>query len=282
MFFVPILAFCLRLRITCASFLLMAKEIDHDLLRSPDARRVSDAVEKIGRGAIERIEESLPGAIAGGQGEVRAYVSAYRDLTQQILGVLPQSPAPRTAPWSSAVLEREAMSAPFTDWVGTLGAGKGTATAIIATLRKMIPNASPLASPPGRRQPKWEMDEAAVSRFYRAVLDELESASAPFERIRGVLGINRTELAHLFGVRRQALDHWSANGVPADRQEKLATLGEIADLLVAKLKADRIPGVVRRPAVAYGGRSALEAIADGEAELVLAELRDAFDWASAA
>lgn len=61
----------------------------------------------------------------------------------------------------------------------------------------------------------------------------------------------------------------------------LATIGEIADLLAAKLKADRIPGVVRRPASAYGNRSALDAIADDEQELVLAELRDAFDWSAA-
>jgi hypothetical protein len=45
---------------------------------------------------------------------------------------------------------------------------------------------------------------------------------------------------------------------------------------------DRIPGVVRRPGPAYGGRSALDAIAGDDQELVLAELRDAFDWAAAA
>lgn len=106
--------------------------------------------------------------------------------------------------------------------------------------------------------------------------------SLPLVRLRTVLGLNRTELARLFGVRRQAVDQWSAHGVPADRQEKLATLGAIADLLEAKLKADRIPGVVRRAAPAFDGRSALEAIAAGDQDAVLDELRDAFDWASAA
>lgn len=70
--------------------------------------------------------------------------------------------------------------------------------------------------------------------------------------------------------------------MPADRQEKLATLGAIADLLEAKLKPDRIPGVVRRAAPAFGGRTALEAIAQGDQDVVIDELRDAFDWASAA
>ena len=108
------------------------------------------------------------------------------------------------------------------------------------------------------------------------------SSGAPVERICAVLGVNGTELAGLFGVRRQAIDQWASRGVPASRQEKLATVGAIADLLSAKLKADRIPGVVRRPAVAYGGRTALAAIADDDQDLVLAELRDSFDWSSPA
>jgi hypothetical protein len=59
-----------------------------------------------------------------------------------------------------------------------------------------------------------------------------------------------------------------------------ADLEEIADLLAAKLKRDRIPDVVRRAAPAYGGRSILQAIGDGDEELVLDELRNAFNWAS--
>ena len=62
----------------------------------------------------------------------------------------------------------------------------------------------------------------------------------------------------------------------------MRSLGEIADLLAVKLKRDRIPDVVRRAAPAYGGRSILQAIGDGDEKLVLDELRDAFDWAAAA
>lgn len=104
----------------------------------------------------------------------------------------------------------------------------------------------------------------------------------PLGRIATVLCLTRTELAWLFGVRRQALDQWEARGLPAARQEKLATLGAIADLLAAKLKRDRIPGVARRQTPAYGGRTMLAAIADNDQDLVLAELRDAFDWSIAA
>ena len=112
--------------------------------------------------------------------------------------------------------------------------------------------------------------------------DELARVRTPLDRVASVLGLSRTELAHLFGVRRQAIEQWEARGVPGERQEKLATLDAIVDLLTAKLKADRIPGVVRRPAAAYGDKSILEAITAGNEALVLVELRNAFDWAAAA
>jgi DNA-binding XRE family transcriptional regulator len=104
----------------------------------------------------------------------------------------------------------------------------------------------------------------------------------PLDRIAAALSLNRTELARLFGVRRQAIEQWEMRGTPGERQEKLATIGAIVDLLSAKLKRDRIPGVVRRTASAYGGRSILDAIAAGDEESVLDELRDAFDWATTA
>lgn len=104
----------------------------------------------------------------------------------------------------------------------------------------------------------------------------------PLDQIAAAFSLSRTELARLFGVRRQALDQWGTRGLPAARQEQLATLGAIADLLTAKLKPDRIPGVVRRRTPAYGERTLLEAVADGDQDLVLAELRDAFDWSTAA
>lgn len=108
------------------------------------------------------------------------------------------------------------------------------------------------------------------------------SPETPLEQIAIGFGLSRTDLARLFGVRRQALDQWEARGLPAARQEKLATVGAIADLLTAKLKPERIPGVVRRRTPAYGERTLLEAVAEGDEELVLAELRDAFDWSAGA
>jgi hypothetical protein len=254
-------------------------------LMGPNPGRVADVAAQIGGNSLKEIESNFQGAIGGDPRQVRAYVAAYRELIARILDVVDESHrdlAVSGASWMKTALERGAIGAPFTVWARMLGPSRGVAVAIVAGLREMLPGAEPLQAPAGGLLPEWTLDEAAVARFYRAVLGELERSKGPLERIRVVLGISRTELARLFGVRRQALEQWSVRGVPGDRQEKLATLGEISDLLAAKLKADRIPGVVRRAAAAYGGRSALAAIADGDEERVLAELRDAFDWAAAA
>lgn len=267
--------------------------------------RVADAAERIAGAPMRDIEASLPGALAGERAQLRDYVEAYRSLTSQVLDAIGQARpdlvlvdeahkflllgevktstrARGTADFVKVALEQEAMSVPFSAWVGTLGAGRGTAVALVAHLRNTLPGTEPLVLPRTRRLPDWPLDEQRFASFSRGVFDELARVRAPLEQIASALGLSQTELAGLFGVRRQAIDQWQTRGVPAERQEKLATLGEIADLLTAKLKRERIPGVVRRPAPAYGERSVLQAIAQGDENLVLAELRDAFDWASTA
>ena len=103
-------------------------------------------------------------------------------------------------------------------------------------------------------------------------------ADAALDHLEVSFGISASELAKLFGVRRQAVEQWRERGIPGERQLKLARLGEIADFLALRVKADRIPAVVRRQCEAYSDRSILDAIADGREDLVLDELRAAFDW----
>lgn len=256
----------------------MGGVVDRILVGS-EPGRVAGAVKQVAGGALAEIEGSLPGALAGDRRQVRLYVAAYRRLAGRVLDAVGE---PAETPWFRAALEQSAMSAPFSDWVGQMGVEEGTGVAFVALLRERLPGVEPLRPASKRRLPDWDLDAPDVLRFYRAVVDELERAEMPLERVQAELGLSRTEFAGLFGVRRQALDHWEATGVPAERQEKLATVEGIADLLAAKLKGERVPGVVRRPSSAYGGRSALDAIAAGDQDLVLAELRDAFDWAAAA
>jgi len=284
------------------------------VLREPTPAKLADATERIAGEPMSEIETSLPGALAGERERVREYVYAYKELAGAVLdeiglarpdmilvdeahrsvalvevkstaGNRPKTASgPRSAhtDWVTAALTQEAMSAPFSEWVEALGAGRGTAVAMIEHLRKGVPGGQSLRAPRELRLPDWALDERRVLGFHRAVLEELTRARSPLEQIAAVLGLSQTELARLFGVRRQAIEQWQSRGVPSDRQEKLATLGAIADLLAAKLKRERIPGVVRRKADAYGGRSILQAIAAGDEQLVFEELRSAFDWAATA
>ena len=104
-----------------------------------------------------------------------------------------------------------------------------------------------------------------------SLLDEIEAS----------FGLSKTELGRLFGVSRQAVDQWRVRGVPGDRQEKAATIAATADLLSHQLKAERLPGIARRPARAYGGLTMLEMIERDRHRDLLERVRAAFDWASA-
>jgi DNA-binding XRE family transcriptional regulator len=242
------------------------------------------AVRKIAGEAMAEIEVALPRAIRGDRQQLDIYVSAANLMNERLLKAAQAArpDATKSALWTKAMLQGGAINAPFSPWVGVMGPGKGVALAMVSLLRQTLPDTAPLESPPRRLPPDWNLNDRDAVRFYRAVTDLLEKAEAPLERVRRALDLNRTELAALFGVTRQAVERWEAQGVPSERQDKLSTIGAIVDLLETQLKPDRIAGVARRAAPAYGDRSILDAIAAGEEELVLAELRKAFDWAAAA
>jgi DNA-binding XRE family transcriptional regulator len=295
------------LRFGCATFLKAMASVIDNLLEEPRSSRIAGAAEKIGKEAIGQIEESLPRALAGDLEQVWTYMSAYCSLTDNILDAVSEhrpdlltvdedknvliveikrsrnrSAKGEAMPWLKASLASEAMSAPFSEWVGSLGAGRGTAVALVELVRRALPETKPVNTPQKRQRPEWEIDSGDVVRFYRAVTEFLEQREHPLERVQRVLDLNRTELAKLFGVSRQAIERWERQAIPAERQERLASVAAICDLLSGNLKSERIPGAVRRPAPAYGGRSILEAVAAGDDDLVLGELRDAFDWTSGA
>jgi hypothetical protein len=93
------------------------------------------------------------------------------------------------------------------------------------------------------------------------------------------LELSETELGHLFGVTRQAVGQWRERGVPSNRMAKVATVAAICDLLDHRLKPERIPGIARRPAKAYGGLSMLEMIERNRQDELQALIRRSFDWA---
>jgi hypothetical protein len=102
------------------------------------------------------------------------------------------------------------------------------------------------------------------------------------DEIQYGFGLSSSELGRLFGVSRQAVEQWRARGIPTARQEKAATVAAIADLLSHQLKPERLPGIARRRAPAYGGRTMLQMIERDYHRELLERVRDSFDWATAA
>lgn len=102
------------------------------------------------------------------------------------------------------------------------------------------------------------------------------------DEIQGAFGLSKSELGRLFGVSRQAVDQWRARSIPGGRQEKAATIAALADLLSHQLKAERLPGIARRPSRAYGGLTMLEMLERDRHRELLERVRRSFDWATAA
>lgn len=208
--------------------------------------------------------QCLPTALAGDERAGRRYARAWRELVRAIV-----SDRPRVPPSAPDVLEHLALTAPF-DPGGPLRALVSVAAGIIPDMEPVtIPRTAPVALP-------RSLD---YRRFARAVLAELSRGGSGLERLVDAWGLTITDVARLFGVRRQAVQQWLEEGVPAARQPKLLTVLEIADLLERNLRPDRTPGVVRAPADAYEGRSMLELIAADRHQELLENVRRSFDWA---
>lgn len=94
--------------------------------------------------------------------------------------------------------------------------------------------------------------------------------------------LSKSEMGRLFGVSRQAIAEWEQHGIPVARQPKATVVAAIGDLLSHQLKPERIPGIARRRAPAYGNRTMLEMIAADQHEELLAITRRSFDWARTA
>lgn len=115
--------------------------------------------------------------------------------------------------------------------------------------------------------------EAPDQNWLRILADDLDRQvrTAPLERIETLWGLSAAEAARAFGVSRQAYSKWRRSGVPAERAPALADLSAATDLLDHRVKRERIPAVVRRPAANLGGRSLFEIACEGRH----AEVREA-------
>jgi DNA-binding transcriptional regulator YdaS (Cro superfamily) len=183
-----------------------------------------------------------------------------------------------------------AAIAPCSGWVARTGLGRGIALKLLAEIREQVPGAIPLVPKAGLCT-HWASGDAvrtAVRLIERAVGRQSEDDERPvgsarlLKRSMELFGLDKTELARLFGVRRQAVEQWERRGVPAERQAKLATVVAVGELLARRLRPGLLPGVARRQAAAYHGRTMLEMIRQDRHDELLEDVRESFDWASTA
>lgn len=109
------------------------------------------------------------------------------------------------------------------------------------------------------------IEQAPDMAWLRTLTDELDRVvrQDPLERLTRLWGLSNAEAARLFGVSRQAFSKWFATGIPLDRVTAVADLAAATDLLDRRIKRERIPAVVRRPAPLLGGRSLFDLACEG-------------------
>ena len=268
------------------------------LFVADDAHEVLGCLRSFDDGALlDRLSVDLDAALHGSDDATRRYLSGYRQLTRCLL-----SEAGKTRPDLIVDLEGEptladvhghparavlatlhnaSADAPFTTWSSHFDLGDAVALHLTSRVRAMC-GVAILDAP---AEPlRFDYDDLLAERFVRRVRAHLNDPDdeQPLERLMRFYKLSKSELGRLFGVSRQAIDGWLANGVPPDREDKLGVLLALTDLLERKLKPDRAPGVARRKADAYGGLTMLDMIAADRQRELLDTTRESFDWSQAA
>jgi hypothetical protein len=268
------------------------------LLDVVDVREATAAIDAAAPGSRQRLTAALRDAFRGKPHAARSYIKAYGELAVSLLAAV-QKARPdlverdedgRYCVRSRGRCSREAVEmlndfaaeAPFSPWAQPRSPGTGVALELLARVRAIVPGAAPLPLPAGATYPSIPPDSGVLREWMDDVRLELRKGESDLARIQAVFGLSVTEVAQLFGVRRQAVSAWLATGVPPARRAKVATVAAIADILAYRLKHERIPGIVRRVAPAYGDRSMVEVIAADEQEWLLASVRESFDYSSTA
>jgi hypothetical protein len=274
-------------------------------LKTPQA--AAKEVERHFPAEVRSLEETVRRASTGDPDAAREYVMHWRRLADGLLTVLRQQrpdlvleapdgrlvivdvkgdPVETTSDRLLAV----AAVAPCSGWIARAGVGRGLALRLLAEIREEVPGSVPLV-PKAGLCPHWVSGEAlrtAVRLIERVLGEESESdqrvpgSAMLLKRAMELFELDRTELAAIFGVRRQAVEQWERRGVPAARRGKLATMVAIGELLTRRLRPSLLPGVARRAAPAYQGLTMLEMIRRDRHDDLLEDVRRSFDWATTA
>ncbi|MCD6497644.1 MAG: hypothetical protein J7M25_04975 [Deltaproteobacteria bacterium] len=239
---------------------------------------------------LDTIDLVAKDALRGRPRASRSYARAYESLLNRMI----ESFGARTSRLAASIALTEAPNLLVSNWVQRFGPGAGVAVALVERIRRAVEppylqevhGLTPtLASRDGFVFSLEEVDAVRFERFRRYVVRELRTArrQTPLHIIAEVFDLNDTELARLFGITRQAVQKWLRTGnVPGDRRAKVVTTLQIAEVLLRNLKPDRIPGIVRKPAGWFAGKSIVEMISDDRHDAVLDRIRASFDWSATA
>jgi len=274
-------------------------------LKKPEA--IADELERHFPSEVRSLEETARRASTGDAMAAREYLVHWRQLADGFLSLLHRQQPEVIVEQSDGrlliidangdatetTLDRllaVAPVAPCSGWIARVGPGRGMALRLLAELREEVPGASPLV-PKAGLCPHWVSGDAlrtAVRLIGHALAEPLEredrsaGSTSLLKRAMELFELDKTELATLFGVRRQAVEQWERRGVPAERRAKLATMVAVGELLARKLRPGLLPGVARRRAPAYQGRTMLQMIKDDRHDALLEDVRTSFDWATTA
>jgi hypothetical protein len=268
------------------------------LLDVVDVKGATKAIDAAAPGSRQRLTAALRDAHQGRPQAARAYIEAYSELADKLLAAVQEARPDllerdedgrycvrfrgRCSRAGVELLRDFAPDAPFSAWVQPRSPGTGVALELLARIRAIVPGAAPLPLPAGATYPSISPDPDLLRDWVDDVRLALRIGESDLARVQAVFGLSATELARLFGVRRQAVSAWLASGVPATRRAKVATVAAIADILAYRLRHERIPGIVRRAAPAYGDRSMVEVITADEQNWLLESVRESFDYSSTA
>ncbi|HVC67058.1 MAG TPA: hypothetical protein VND44_05640 [Acidimicrobiales bacterium] len=106
---------------------------------------------------------------------------------------------------------------------------------------------------------------------------ERQLSAEPLDRFERVWQLSASQAAAVFGVSRQAYAKWHTGGIPPDRRVDVRLADEATAQLLAFVKVDRIPAVVRRPSPSLGGRSLLDVARAHDLAAVRDEVEAVFD-----
>ena len=200
--------------------------------------------------------------------------NSYVDIAAQWLANL-QAQRSDALPPRFYLYEQLRQYAVALPWVTPSADGLGVVTVLVDKLRGLAGGL-----PQECVRPRDDIDEYFFSRFCKALAQAQQEReySQPLRRAMDTLSLSKSDVAHLMGVSRQAVDKWLLAGPPAERAPKIGAIAEIADILRYRLLPGLPAEVVRRPAEAYGGRTMVNLIASDEHEWLLQSVKDSFDF----